>query len=95
MKRILLASTAIVAFAGAAAAESHIGISFTGSAELGFNDVDIRVTAILCSERDPLSIFGENRICFRTFAAGQSHGVSALSIHRPDIIGVNESDFVF
>ena len=41
MKRILLASTAIVAFAGAAAAQdSNIGISFTGSAELGFNDTN-------------------------------------------------------
>jgi len=38
MKRILLASTAIVAFAGAAAAEGHTGISFSGSAELGYND---------------------------------------------------------
>ena len=38
MKRILLASTAIVAFAGAAAADGHVGISFTGSAELGYND---------------------------------------------------------
>lgn len=37
MKNILLASTAIVAFAGAAAAEGHIGVTFSGSAELGFN----------------------------------------------------------
>lgn len=40
MKNILLASTALFAFAGAAAAESHIGISFTGSAVLGYNDED-------------------------------------------------------
>ncbi|MEM1233442.1 MAG: porin [Pseudomonadota bacterium] len=38
MKRILLASTAMVAFAGAANAESHLGISWAGDAELGWND---------------------------------------------------------
>mgnify|MGYP006134596767 CR=1 FL=1 len=38
MKNILLASTALVAFAGAAVAEGHAGISFTGSADLGYND---------------------------------------------------------
>ncbi|MEM1373993.1 MAG: porin [Pseudomonadota bacterium] len=40
MKRILLASTAIVAFAGAAAADGHAedGVSFSGDAEFGFND---------------------------------------------------------
>jgi outer membrane protein OmpU len=39
MKNILLATTAIVAFAGAAAAEGHTGISFSGSASLGYNDM--------------------------------------------------------
>ncbi|MEL6914832.1 MAG: porin [Pseudomonadota bacterium] len=40
MKRILLASTAIVAFAGAAAADGHAedGVSFAGDAEFGWND---------------------------------------------------------
>ena len=38
MKNILLASTALVAFAGVAFAEGHAGISFTGSADLGYND---------------------------------------------------------
>ncbi|MCK0096978.1 porin [Yoonia sp. F2084L] len=38
MKSILLTTTAIVAFAGAAAADGHSGISFAGNAELGFND---------------------------------------------------------
>ena len=38
MKNILLASTALVAFAGAAFAEGHTGISFSGSADLGYND---------------------------------------------------------
>ena len=37
MKRILLASTAAVALAGAAHADGHTGISFGGDAELGWN----------------------------------------------------------
>ncbi|WP_439153635.1 porin [Yoonia sp.] len=38
MKSILLTTTAIVAFAGAAAAEGHTGVSFSGSTVLGYND---------------------------------------------------------
>ncbi|MEM6728512.1 MAG: porin, partial [Pseudomonadota bacterium] len=38
MKRILLASTAIVAFAGAASAKEHVGVSWDGDAEFGYND---------------------------------------------------------
>lgn len=40
MKSILLTTTAIVAFAGAAVADGHSGISFSGNASLGFNDDD-------------------------------------------------------
>lgn len=64
MKSILLASASIVAFAGAAAADGHTGVSFTGSATLGFNDGDdptvgddgfyweTDITAILSAELD-------------------------------------------
>ena len=38
MKSILLTSTALVAFAGAAAADGHAGVSFGGDATLGYND---------------------------------------------------------
>jgi outer membrane protein OmpU len=38
MKSILLTSTALVAFAGAAAAEGHTSIGFSGDVELGYND---------------------------------------------------------
>lgn len=38
MKSILLASASMIAFAGAAAAESHAGVSFGGSASVGYND---------------------------------------------------------
>ncbi|WP_322890840.1 MULTISPECIES: porin [unclassified Yoonia] len=40
MKSILLTTTALVAFAGAAAAEGHNGVSFKGTATLGYNDSD-------------------------------------------------------
>jgi hypothetical protein len=40
MKSILLTTTAIVAFAGAAAADGHTGVGFAGEATLGFNDDD-------------------------------------------------------
>jgi outer membrane protein OmpU len=38
MKSILLTTTALVAFAGAAAADGHTGVSFSGDFTLGFND---------------------------------------------------------
>jgi hypothetical protein len=38
MKSILLTTTAIVAFAGAAAADGHAGVSFGGDASVGYND---------------------------------------------------------
>jgi len=38
MKSILLTTTAIVAFAGAAFADGHTGVSFGGDATLGYND---------------------------------------------------------
>jgi hypothetical protein len=38
MKSILLTTTAIVAFAGVAAADENTGVAFSGSATLGYND---------------------------------------------------------
>ncbi len=40
MKNVLLTTTALVAFAGSAFAASHQGVSFSGSAELKYNDLD-------------------------------------------------------
>jgi len=40
MKSILLTTTAIVAFAGVAVADENAGVSFSGSASLGYNDDD-------------------------------------------------------
>ncbi len=38
MKSILLTTTALVAFAGAAVADGHTSVSFGGDAKLGYND---------------------------------------------------------
>ena len=59
MKSILLTSTALVAFAGAAAADGHAesGITFTGEATLGYNtntDVNDAVPAALPGEDEVL-----------------------------------------
>lgn len=51
MKSILLTSTALVAFAGAAAADGHAAISFSGEATLGYNtNVDVNENAVAASE---------------------------------------------
>lgn len=43
MKSILLTTTALVAFAGAAVADGHTGITFSGNTEFGYNDTDSNV----------------------------------------------------
>jgi hypothetical protein len=69
MKSILLTTTAIVAFAGAAVADGHAGISFAGEAELGNNDdvengffwsadVDTTMTAALDNGVTATATFG-------------------------------------
>jgi len=50
MKSILLTSTALVAFAGAAAADGHAGIGFTGEATLGYNTNDSNNDAAVATE---------------------------------------------
>jgi predicted porin len=40
MKNILLSSAAVFAFAGAAAADGHLGVTFSGDANLGYNTSD-------------------------------------------------------
>ncbi|SEW45085.1 porin [Cognatiyoonia koreensis] len=73
MKSILLTSTALVAFAGAAAADGHAtpGIGFAGEAELGYNDdiedgfywsadVDVTATAALDNGVVATATFGLN-----------------------------------
>ncbi|MEL6682004.1 MAG: porin [Pseudomonadota bacterium] len=53
MKSILLATTALVAFAGAAAADGHASISFSMSTTLGFNDTDSNEGRTSGDEDDP------------------------------------------
>lgn len=71
MKSILLASTALVAFAGAASAAGHSGIAFSGEATIGTNDViedgfywdaelDVAMTAMLDNGLEVSATFGMN-----------------------------------
>lgn len=97
MKRILLASTAIVAFAGAAAAEGHTGVTFSGSAELGYNDedhatvtddnlgfyADLDVTIGFAAELDN-GLVAAASIDLEDLASGQDSGDSSTGIDNID-----------
>ena len=50
MKSILLTTTAIVAFAGAAAADGHAGVTFGGDFTLGSDNLDF------LKEKDEISV---------------------------------------
>ncbi len=90
MKSILLTTTAIVAFAGAAAADGHSGISFAGNAELGFNDD---------------SDFGEDGFYWDadidvTMSAALDNGLTATAAFEIDVVddenseGLSSDEFV-
>jgi len=83
MKRILLASTAIVAFAGAAAADGHIGISFTGSAELGYNDT---------TQGDSSGFYSELEITIGLVAELDNGLTAAASVDFEDLADGESSD---
>ena len=64
---ILLTTTAIVAFAGAAFADGHAGVAFSGDFTLGFNDdnddgeVDIEALEFTIEEEDVVASRDINR----------------------------------
>jgi outer membrane protein OmpU len=89
MKNILLASTAIVAFAGAAYADGHVGISFTGSAELGYNDDN----ATTPNPEDNNQGFYSDLDVTISFAAELDNGLlAAASIDLDDMIASGGSN---
>lgn len=75
MKSILLASASIIAFAGAAAAEGHLGVTFTGSAELGYNDTD---QAPVGNDEDNVGFYSDLDIT-ANFAAELDNGLTAAA----------------
>ncbi len=81
MKSILLTTTAIVAFAGAAAADGHAGIGFAGEATLGYND-DIEDGFYWSSDVDV------------TMTAGLDNGVTAEATFGLNVVDDSLSDEV-
>jgi outer membrane protein OmpU len=91
MKAILFASTALVAFAGAAAAQ---GVTLSGSAEMGIFDdgddspvqfhTDIDVTFTLAGETDSGLIFGANIDLDETDTDTTIPGVAVDESEQPD-----------
>lgn len=79
MKSILLASASIVAFAGAAAAE----VSFSGSAELGYNDTDT-----VSDADDDLGFFWSADLAV-TLTQALDNGLTASATFGLDIVDGN------
>ncbi|AKS47570.1 porin [Octadecabacter temperatus] len=78
MKKILL-TTALVGFAGVAAADGHLGVTFSGDANLGYNDFDNTSTD------DNFGFYSELDVTIG-FAAELDNGlVAAASIDLEDL----------
>ena len=86
MKNILLATTALVAFAGAAAAEGHTGISFTGSASLGFNN-EAGIGNVANRAADNNDGFYSDLDIVAGFAAELDNGLTAAASLNLDDLG--------
>jgi outer membrane protein OmpU len=83
MKNILLSSAAVFAFAGAAAADGHLGVTFSGDANLGYNTSDNAPFA----EDDNEGFYSELDVTLG-FAAELDNGlVAAASIDLEDLAG--------
>ena len=81
MKNLLI-TTALIGFAGAAAADGHIGISFSGSADLGYNDTDL---APLLNNEDNVGFYSDLDIT-ANFSAELDNGLTvAASLNLEDL----------
>ncbi len=74
MKSILLTTTAIVAFAGAAAADGHAGVTLGGDFTLGFNDDNDDDNALIIGDNDGFYWEGDLNV---TGTAALDNGVTA------------------
>jgi outer membrane protein OmpU len=81
MKSILLTTTAIVAFAGAAFADGHAGVSFSGDFTLGFNDDNDNDDAVVIGD-DGFYWEGDLNV---TGTAALDNGVTASATWEFDI----------
>ncbi|MDP5358669.1 MAG: porin, partial [Paracoccaceae bacterium] len=82
MKSILLTTTAIVAFAGAAFADGHAGVSFSGDFTLGFNDDNDNDDAVVIGDNDGFYWEGDLNV---TGTAALDNGVTASATWEFDI----------
>lgn len=88
MKSILLTSTALVAFAGAAVADGHTGISFAGSATLGYNAYDTDATDITITNDDHDGFYWDAEIDV-TMSAELDNGLTATAAFDFDVADDN------
>jgi outer membrane protein OmpU len=88
MKNILLSSAAVFAFAGAAAADGHLGVTFSGDANLGYNTSDNAPFA----EDDNEGFYSELDVTLG-FAAELDNGLTAgASIDFEDLAAAGGDD---
>ncbi|MFQ1702019.1 porin [Loktanella agnita] len=85
MKSILLTTTALVAFASAAAADGHASISFSGNTEIGFNDTNINV--LPTDDNDSEDGFYWNTDIDVTMTAELDNGLTASTSFEIDVVG--------
>ncbi|MFA8443700.1 porin [Yoonia sp.] len=82
MKSILLTTTAIVAFAGAAFADGHAGVAFSGDFTLGFNDDNDDDDLVVIGDNDGFYWEGDLNV---TGTAALDNGVTASASWEFDI----------
>ena len=88
MKSILLTTTALVAFAGAAVADGHAGISFSGNTEFGYNDNEPSAAALANPNfNDDEQGFYWNTDVDVTMSAALDNGLTASTSFEIDIVG--------
>ena len=88
MKSILLTTTALVAFAGAAAADGHAGVSFSGSATLGYNNTD----NVLAGTDDNDGFYADMNLDVSMVAA-LDNGVTVTATADVDELDASDADF--
>ena len=89
---ILLTTTAIVAFAGAAFADGHAGVAFSGDFTLGFNDDNDDDDLVVIGDNDGFYWEGDLNV---TGTAALDNGVTASASWEFDIVDeTNSQDII-
>jgi hypothetical protein len=88
MKNILLSSAAVFAFAGAAAADGHLGVTFSGVASLGYNDTDVDDTFV---DDDNVGFYADLEVTIGLAAELDNGLTAAASIDLEDLAAGQDS----